>query len=72
MKNYYNQVEEILNSYNLFHLKLDIKTQSLPKEFIQEVQTVYDEEFFVSHRGKKHKVGNQLVFTALMVLIGKL
>ena len=33
-------------------MKLDIQ---LPKESIQEVQTVYDEEFFVSHRGKKHK-----------------
>ena len=52
MKNYYKQVEEIINSHNLFHLKLDIQ---LPKESIQEVQTVYDEEFFVSHRGKKHK-----------------
>ena len=52
MKNYHKQVEEILNSYNLFHLKLDIQ---LPKESIKEVQTVYDEEFFVSHRGKKHK-----------------
>ena len=30
----------------------------LPKESIQEVQTVYDEEFFVKHRGVKHKGWN--------------
>ena len=29
MKNYHKQVEEILSSYNLFHLKLDIQ---LPKD----------------------------------------
>ena len=69
MKNYYNQVEEILNSHNLFHLKLDIQ---LPKESIQEVQTVYNEEFLLVIEVKNIKVGNQLVFTVLMVLTGKL
>ena len=52
MKNYWDKVEEIIKTHNLYHLKLDIQ---LPKESIQEVQTVYDEKFFVNHRGKKHK-----------------
>jgi len=44
MKNYWNKVEEIIKTHNLYHLKLDIQ---LPKESIQEVQTVYNEKFFV-------------------------
>ena len=52
MVNYWDKVEQIIKTHNLYHLKLDIQ---LPKESIQEAQTVYDEEFFVSHRGRKHK-----------------
>ena len=52
MRNYWKDVEEILKLNYLYHLKLDIK---LPKESIEEVQSVYKEKFFVPHRGKKHK-----------------
>ena len=52
MRNYWKDVEEILKHNYLYHLKLDIK---LPKESIEEVQSVYKEKFFVPHRGKKHK-----------------
>ena len=52
MRNYWKDVEEILKHNYLYNLKLDIK---LPKESVQEVQTVYSEQFFVPHRGKKHK-----------------
>ena len=69
MRNYWKDVEEILKHNYLYNLKLDIK---LPKESVQEVQTVYSEQFFVPHRGKNTKVGNQLVFTVLMVVFGKL
>tara|TARA_Y100000004_G_scaffold113787_1_gene127799 strand:+ start:883 stop:1578 length:696 start_codon:yes stop_codon:yes gene_type:complete len=52
MRNYWKDVEEILKQNYLYHLKLDIQ---LPKEAIKEAQMVYDEKFFVPHRGKKHK-----------------
>ena len=52
MRNYWKDVEEILKHNYLYNLKLDIQ---LPKDSIQEVQTVHSEQFFVPHRGKKHK-----------------
>ena len=60
-------VEEILKHNYLYNLKLDIK---LPKESIQEVQTVHSEQFFVPHRVKNTK-RNQLVFTLLMHMFFK-
>lgn len=50
--NYGKQVEEIINEHLIYYLKLDI---SLPKESLEEVKEVYEQQFFVKHRGKKHK-----------------
>ena len=52
MRNYLQEADDILKYNYLYNLKLDIQ---LPKEAITEAQHVFDEKFFVPHRGKKHK-----------------
>ena len=52
MRNYWKDVEEILKLNYLYNLKIRYK---IAKRSIQEVQSVYSEQFFVPHRGKKHK-----------------
>ena len=51
MSNYVEQANKIAEEFPGFYLKLKLQ---LPEESINEVQNVFDENFFVKHRGQNH------------------
>jgi len=51
MTNYVEQANKIAEEFPGFYLKLNLQ---LPEESINEVQDVFNEDFFVKHRGKNH------------------
>lgn len=51
MSNYVKQANKIAEEFPGFYLKLKLQ---LPEESINEVQNVFDENFFVKHRGQNH------------------
>jgi len=51
MSEYVEQANKIAEEFPGFYLKLKLQ---LPKESIHEVQNVFDENFFVKHRGRNH------------------
>jgi hypothetical protein len=52
MKDYYKIAKDIIENHKLYYLKLNI---TLPKESLDEVKNVYNQKFFVKHRGAIHK-----------------
>ena len=52
MKDYYKIARDIIENHKLYYLKLNI---TLPKESLEEVTAVYNQKFFVKHRGAIHK-----------------
>ena len=52
MRDYYKEAKTILDNHRLYYLKLNI---TLPKESLKEVLAVYNQKFFVKHRGWNHK-----------------
>jgi len=48
MRDYYKEAKTILDNHRLYYLKLNI---TLPKESLKEVTDVYNQKFFVKHRG---------------------
>ena len=50
--NYHEEAYNIAEQFPGFYLKLNLE---LPKQSLQEVMNVFDEDFFIQHRGQNHK-----------------